>query len=93
MKTLLALSAACLILTSCTMPQPFASMSEEELMAYNKGKPILQQVYCTKEARTSSRIRRTYCDTVQGWITYNERQMMALETINSPTFSAIRASQ
>ena len=90
MRTLLALSASCLVLASCATARSFASMSEEELIADNKGRPVMQQVYCTKEARTSSRIRKTYCDTVQGWITYNERQMMALETMNTPSASPLR---
>lgn len=91
MKTLLALSICGLALASCTVPPTFAAMTEQELMDYNKGKPVLQQVYCTKEARTSSRIRKTYCDTVEGWVTYNQRQLMALDTINSPSYSPIRS--
>ena len=89
-SALLCLPALAWLTSSCTTPTGFAGMSEEELLAWNKGKPVLEQVYCRKEARTSSRIRKTYCDTVEGWITYNQRSLMALETINSPTNSRFR---
>ena len=84
MKTLPVLGTAVMLLAACTVPPGFTTMSEEELAAYNRDKPLLQQVYCTTEAQTSSRIRKTRCDTVEGWSTHNQRTIMAIDTISMP---------
>ena len=81
MKTSIIATVLGLILAGCTVPQTFENMSEQELLAYNKDRPILEQIYCVKEARTSSRIRKTYCDTVEDWVLYNQRQASRLDVL------------
>lgn len=54
------------VLAACqTTPQRFASMSEEELFAYNAEQPLLKQVICVKEQTTSSYIRKRSCQSIQ----------------------------
>ena len=43
----------------------FESMSEEELAAYNQGKPLLQMIVCDDGDRAFSRVRRRSCATVE----------------------------
>lgn len=64
--TLVSALAACQ-----TPPQRFASMSEEELFAYNAEQPLLKQVICVKEQTTSSYIRKRSCQSIQQLV--NER--------------------
>ena len=90
MKANFSVFSAALLCVGCTVPPNFATMSSEELLAYNKDKPVMEQVYCTKQTRTSSRIRRTYCDTVADWVDYNTRTIRAIETLSMPTGSVIR---
>lgn len=53
-------------LAACqTNSQSFASMSEEELFAYNAEQPLLRQVICVKEQTTSSYIRKRNCQSIQ----------------------------
>lgn len=56
-----------LLLSGCvaTAGEPkFERMSEEELAAYNQGKPISQMIVCGDDERNFSRIRRRACMTV-----------------------------
>ena len=91
MKPLLAIVATNLLLTACAIPVTFESMTSEQLYAYNEDKPVLEQVYCTKEARTSSRIRKTYCDTVEGWVLHNQREASKLQVMSLGGGSVIRS--
>lgn len=82
MKTAMLIATAVALLAGCTAPQVFENMSEQEILAYNKDRPILEQVYCVKEARTSTRIRKTYCDTVEDWVLYNQREQSRLDVLS-----------
>lgn len=92
MKTSIVTVVAVFSFAGCTAPQTFENMSEAELLAYNKDRPILEQVYCVKEARTSTRIRKTYCDTVEDWVLYNQQQQSRLDVLSlggSPTIRSL----
>lgn len=43
----------------------FENMSEEELAAYNQGKPLSQMIVCNDGDRAFSRVRRRTCATVE----------------------------
>lgn len=43
----------------------FERMSDEELAAYNQGKPLLQMIVCVEDDRSFSRVRRKTCATVE----------------------------
>lgn len=76
--TSLLLVSASLLLTACeSLPRSFAAMSDEEIYAYNADKPVLEQIYCSNQKRTSSFIRKRRCMTIQQYI--NERDMAAME--------------
>jgi hypothetical protein len=91
MKHLLVAPLAGLLLASCaTQATNFASMSTEQLMAYNEGKPVLKQIYCTEEKRTGSHIRKNWCRSVEDWVEHNNRTLMALDTINVAGGSVLR---
>ena len=83
MKTSMSSIGIFLILAGCSTPKTFENMSEQELLAYNKDRPILEQVYCVKQARTSTHIRKTYCDTVEDWVMYNQRQASKLDVLSA----------
>ena len=69
--------------TACqSQPLSFASMSEEELYAYNLDKPVLQQVVCVEEKTTSSYIRKRRCQSLQQIITSRSTVDMQLEVLN-----------
>lgn len=82
MRNLLTIAAVGLLASGCTIPQSFESMSNDEIFAYNKGRPVMEQIYCVKEARTSSRIRKTYCDTVATWVEHNQRTLSAIQVMS-----------
>ena len=82
MKPILSGLCTVLLLAGCTTPIAFENMTEQELLAYNKDRPILEQVYCVKESRTSTHIRKTYCDTVEDWVLYNQRQQSRLDVLS-----------
>jgi hypothetical protein len=91
MKNLLIAPLAGILLASCTTQTTnFASMSTEQLMAYNEGKPVLKQIYCTEEKRTGSHIRKNWCRSVEDWVDHNIRTLMALDTLNIPGGSVLR---
>ena len=48
------------LFVSCAQqPVRFKSMSESELLAYNRGNRVMDQIYCEEgKVRTGSRIRR-----------------------------------
>ena len=72
-----------LIAVGCTSsPTNFASMSEEELYAYNMDRPILEQVYCRVEKTTSSFIRKRRCATVQQLVDQVNNSTMALDVLD-----------
>jgi hypothetical protein len=43
----------------------FERMNEDELAAYNSGKPISQMIVCSEQDRSFSRVRRRRCMTVE----------------------------
>ncbi len=43
----------------------FERMDEEQLAAYNNGKPLSQMIVCSEENRSFSRVRRRRCMTVE----------------------------
>ena len=43
------------------------SMTEEEILAYNNDQPILNQIECRLEAKSSKIIRKRVCKTIREW--------------------------
>ena len=43
------------------------SMSDQEILAYNNGKPIPDQIECRLEAKSSKVIRKRICKSIQEW--------------------------
>ena len=43
------------------------SMTEEEILAYNNDQPILEQIECRLEAKSSKIIRKRVCKTIREW--------------------------
>lgn len=83
LTTRLALFALALGLGACQLPaQHFAGMSDEELHAYNADRAVMDQVVCRKEARTSSYIRKTHCQTVRQIVYELENSVMALQVLD-----------
>lgn len=84
----LALISLATIIASCGTSRPaFVSMSAEELAAYNQGLPLARQVYCVREADSSTYIRKRKCRSYEDWAQHNERNAMRLEVLNSaPSF-------
>ena len=80
----LSLAAISVVLAACAnQPVNFASMSEGELLAYNRDKPVMDQIYCEdRQARTGSHIRRKECRTVQDWVYHNFRTQQAIQTMS-----------
>ena len=59
MKVLAFSGAVFLLLAGCTAPPPqFEQMTEAELFAYNSTLPLMDQVYCRKQAETGTYIRK-----------------------------------
>jgi len=77
MKVLAFSGAVFLLLAGCTAPPPqFEQMTEAELFAYNSTLPLMDQVYCRKQAETGTYIRKRHCTTIRemyqlGWTTLN----------------------
>jgi hypothetical protein len=82
-----ALTGAILTLSlfSCaTQSTSFRSMSEGELLAYNRGKPVMKQIHCHHNQRsTGSHIRHTECKSVEDWVYHNFRTQMAIDIIST----------
>lgn len=83
MKKLVIITVLGLITTACaTPPINFAGMSEAELLAYNRGKPVMEQIYCEdRKQRTGTHIRRTDCRTVEDWVEHNFRTQQTIQTM------------
>ena len=88
MKSLLLVSAA-IIVTACSNNSPsFVNMSAIELAAHNRGLPTEEQVFCVREADSSTYIRKRVCQSYEEWLEHNERAVMALDVLNSrPNYS------
>jgi hypothetical protein len=88
MKSLLLVIAA-IIVTACSNNRPsFVNMSEIELAAHNRGLHAEEQVFCVREADSSSYIRKRICNSYNGWIEHNQRAAMTLDVLNSrPNYS------
>lgn len=70
-------------LAACqSQPLSFASMSEEELFAYNSEKPLLQQVICVEEQTTSSYIRKRRCQSIEQLVSERTAGAMKLQVLN-----------
>ncbi len=61
---------------------PFHQMTEAELVAYNDGRPLEQKVFCTKEADTSTYIRKTKCQTIRQYINHNQAAAMQMDVMD-----------
>lgn len=88
MKSLLLVSAA-IVVTACSNNGPsFVNMNEMELAAHNRGLPAEEQVYCVREADSSTQFRKRICQSYEGWLEHNERTAMTIEVLNSrPNYS------
>ena len=77
-------SVACVLMLSCAQqPVRFHNMSESELLAYNRDKPVMDQIYCEEgRVRTGSRIRRRECRSVQDWVEHNFRTQQIIQTMS-----------
>lgn len=60
----------------------FATMSEEELFAYNLDQPIMKRVLCREERSTSSFIRKRRCATVEDLVAQYTDSVMSLDVLN-----------
>jgi hypothetical protein len=63
------------LLVSCKTHPSFNSMSFDEVMAYNRGRPPAEQVVCVERTSLSSRIPRRRCNTRSAF--YEESQKNA----------------
>ena len=72
------------VFVSCAQqPVRFQSMSESELLTYNRDKPIMDQIYCEEgNVRTGSRIRRRECRSVRDWVEHNFRTQQIIQTMS-----------
>lgn len=88
MKSLLLVSTA-IIVTACSNNSPsFFSMSATELAAHNRGLPAEEQVFCVREADSSTYIRKRVCQSYEEWLEHNERAAMTVDVLNSrPNYS------
>lgn len=83
MKRLLLIAISAGLLAACQSDTPrFHQMSEVELVAYNEGRPLEQQVFCIKGADTSTYIRKTRCQTVRQYINHNQAAAMAMDVLD-----------
>ena len=84
MNRLFSICVLAALAAGCTTPQAnFAAMSESELLAYNRDRPIMEQIYCEEgRQRTGSHIRRTECKTVEEWVTHNFRTQQTIQTMS-----------
>lgn len=64
----LVIATVLLVVTACQVDDGiprFERMSDEELAAYNSGKPLSQMIVCGDDDRSFSRVRRRTCATVE----------------------------
>lgn len=64
----MAIAAVVFVVAGCQVDDGiprFERMSEEELAAYNTGKPLSQMIVCGEDDRSFSRVRRRSCATVE----------------------------
>ena len=64
----LAVATVFLVVAGCQVDDGiprFERMSDEELAAYNTGKPLSQMIVCAEDDRSFSRVRRRTCATVE----------------------------
>jgi len=64
----LAITTVLLVVAGCQVDDGiprFERMSDEELAAYNTGKPLSQMIVCGEDDRSFSRVRRRSCATVE----------------------------
>ena len=82
-KTAIIFALSALAVGCATQPTNFASMSESELLAYNRDRPVMEQIYCEQgRQRTGSHIRRTECKTVEEWVLHNFRTQQTIQTMS-----------
>ena len=88
MKSLLLIGAA-IIVTACSNSSPsFLNMSAIERAAHNRGLPTEEQVFCEREADSSTYIRKRVCQSYEEWLEHNERGAMALDVLNRGPITA-----
>ncbi len=76
--------ASTLLLTACSTAstsQSFSRFSAEEMFAYNRDKPLAEQVTCITQARTGTYIRKTLCKTNLEWAYELHDAYMSLNTL------------
>lgn len=84
MKKIHVAAIALLTLASCNSSRvPVERMSDAELFAYNESVGFWDQVYCTKDIRTGSHIRKQTCATLRELQDYNANQVGILVTAGS----------
>ena len=67
-----------------TQSTSLRSMSEGELLANNRGKPVMKQIHCQhNQHSTGSHIRRTECKSVEDWVYHDFRTQMAIDIIST----------
>ena len=83
MESLLLISAA-IIVTACSNNSPsFLNMSAIELAAHNRGLPAEEQVFCVRDADSSTYIRKRVCQSYEDWLQHNVRAAMTIDVLNS----------
>jgi len=89
MKNFCILGLICWSISACTTApyegNNFERMSAEELLEYNRGKPLGQMIVCADDQqRTMTRVRRRQCATVERMYGSVE-QAQKLGVLNSAT--------
>lgn len=75
--------ALLLALVACNSNhQNFNTMTEEEIFAYNLGKPIMDQVVCQERRSIASRISNNVCMTIREMTTERDKGYRKLQVIN-----------
>ncbi|MEX0964023.1 MAG: hypothetical protein WDZ52_08305 [Pseudohongiellaceae bacterium] len=85
----LILAALFVAVSSCGASGPsLTSMTDAEIVAYNREKPVAEHIYCVTGTSSSSFIRRRTCQTYEDWMAHNEKSAMQLDVLNSrPSYS------
>ena len=88
MKSLLLVSAAIIVTAYSNNSPSLLNMSAIELAAHNRGLSAEEQVFCVREADSSTYIRKLVCQSYEGWLEHNERAAMTVDVLNSrPNYS------
>lgn len=78
------LAGIALVLTACNSSAvSYSNMSDAEIAVHNATADTWDQVYCVKEIRLGSNIRKRYCATVRELHEGNANQIGVLNALNS----------